>query len=100
MLIGNGVAASISRFMLNNELNQVFSNAESFRRQLEFGALMSDAGFPPLSISNEKVIEMFEVSLTVPTIIVFYLIGLGATSLAAILPGILILKIKPMKILK
>ena len=97
VFIGNAVASQISQTMLENELAHIVVDNRSIHDFADEDTFeMFGFGAP---LSAEDMIELFDFSLNVQTIIIFTGIGMVVTSISVIIPLIYVLKLEPKKIL-
>ena len=115
---GNILSRVISTNMVRNELiaiaereaEEVFGRTGGITHNTPDGYVHGimylnpfDAGLSQLGLTNtmpvDDVIEMFDTSLDVTTIVLFYIIGFGVVSLATAVPILYVVKLSPKKVL-
>jgi len=96
---GSMISNVMSRSMLENEL---IAQQENQTDMIWFdpGAIaFQDIGIPRRNMTPEQMLEAFDVSLSIETVGIFYLIGLGAVTLSTMIPVIYVVKLKPKEVL-
>jgi len=96
IFVGNVISAVVSHSMLIGELTIETSN-DPFSNFSPRGALAS-LGFP-INMSVDDMMEQFDISLTIRTISLFYIVGLGTVVLSTIAPVVYVVKLNPKEIL-
>jgi len=99
LLIGGFLAEPLGRQMLRTQLSVEVSEEEYWQRQVEQGELSLMTGVSPQPLSLDAMEEMFDLSLGIHVVIIFYLIGLSGVIVSVILPIVRIIKLNPKEIL-
>ena len=94
VFVGNIISSTVSRNMLMNELM-----AETNDDHIHRWGIFEQIGIPTNNLSVDEMMEQFDVSLTAPTIGLFYVIGLGAVVLSTIAPVMYVVTLNPKKVL-
>ena len=98
VFMGNIVSSGMSRTMLRNELTQQEDALWGGSITVSVGGSMANMGFGQ-EMTPEEMLEAFDVSLNVQTILVFYGIGLGTIVVSTLIPVIYIVRLDPKKVL-
>ena len=97
VFVGNIISGTVSRNMLMNEL-MAEENDDSWMMHHRW-SVFDQIGIPTNNLSVDEMMEQFDVSLTAPTIGLFYVIGLGAVVLSTIAPVMYVVTLNPKKVL-
>lgn len=91
IFIGSAISGVVSHNMLMTEL--MLEEEEEW----EFGSrsIFHNLGIPENNLSIDEMMEQLDTSLTLQTISLFYIVGLGAVSFSTIIPVIYIVKLNP-----
>jgi len=96
VFVGNLISSAVSHNMLMNEL-QAESNDDPWGHR-EWG-VFEQIGIPRTSMSVDEMMDQFDVSLTMGTIGLFYVVGLGAVVVSSLFPVIYVVTLNPKKVL-
>jgi len=91
LLLGTVLSQEVSGYMLSENMAEL-SNGFSTTDAYEIRGLR-------IEMSHEEMLEMFEIRIDVTTVMKFYLIVIGTTSIAIIIPMIMVFKMSPKDIL-
>ena len=96
---GNFISSTISENMLRNALVEEANQDDSWGWGIMPEWTVFDEIGIPTSVPVDEMVDAFQVTLTVETIGLFYLIGLGAVVLSTIVPVIYVMTLNPKKVL-
>ena len=98
---GNIISAQVSQSMLVNELQATRAEQDANNDQglISEWTAFDSIGIPANDMSIEEMVDAFEVSLTLQTVGLFYVVGLGAVILSTLSPVIYIVTLNPKKVL-
>ena len=97
--IGNVIADNISRDLVINELARIDDERVNLREFINFWEVSLDNFRFTQRLAPSEAIEMFDTSLSVSTVLVFYGVGLGITTVATGVSVLWVAKANPKKIL-
>jgi len=97
LLIGNIISGQISQEMIHDEITRL-SQPESIMTWQGHGSQLERRGFGH-QMEPEAMLEAFDVSLNVSTVVLFFVIGLGTVVISTALPMGYITKLNPKKVL-
>jgi len=93
---GSLISSTMSRNMLQSELTAQTDQDHSFSVG---GSAFDWIGIPTTSMDADEMIAAFEVSLSLETVGLFYLVGLGAVVLSTMIPVLYVVTLNPKKVL-
>jgi len=96
---GNFISSTISENMLRNALAEEANQDDSWGWGMMPEWTVFDEIGIPTSMPVEEMVDAFQVTLSIETIGLFYLIGLGAVVLSTIIPVIYVVTLNPKKVL-
>lgn len=99
MLVGNGFSNTLSRWMLQEELAEAYEERSTFIAHDAGTVGLSDIGIPIAEMSPEEMLEAFDMMLSVETVSLFYLIGIGVVVSSTLISVVYVVRMNPKKIL-
>jgi len=97
VFVGHFISGQISSNMLENHLLADNNNDDMFGMMR--WDVFQQIGIPNNEMSVSEMMDAFDVSLSVQTIGMFYVIGLSAVILSTVAPVIYVVRLKPKKVL-
>ena len=97
LVTGSLIAENISENMIRQ--NSIARQQESDREPVLTATSEHLNWFVTNEMSIEEMMEMYQITLDVKTIVLFYGIGLGTILISTVLPIVYIIKLEPKKIL-
>jgi len=94
LFVGNTLSTEISRTMIEQDIIRQLEDPE----RIVGHGLLSGMGFR-VEMTHEEMIDMYEVSLDVTTVLLFYGITLVAVLLAAGIPTLMVIQMNPKEVL-
>jgi len=99
IFIGNVISGMMSREMLRTELAQQPSQVTTaVLGSWGQNDTLFHMGFGA-ELTVEETLEIFEISLSTESILIFYVVGLGTTLVATVIPILYVVRLNPKKIL-
>lgn len=98
-LISNAVSQNMLRNQLISQQDEVTMWGGGHHTWDPESSAFEQIGIPRISMTPEEMMEAFEISFSLETIGLFYIIGLGAVGLSTVMPVIYVVTLKPKKVL-
>jgi len=99
LLVGSSFSDSLSRWMLQREMLELYEE-QSDMIAFDPGAVaLMEIGIPRRNMSQEEMLDAFDMSLSLEVIITFYGIALGTVFLSVLISTVYIVRLNPKKIL-
>jgi len=98
---GNIISGVMSETMLRNALieqAEADQNDDPWMSHREW-SIFDEFGIPTTSMSTDEMMDAFQISLSVETVGLFYMVGLGAVVLSTMAPVLYVVTLNPKKVL-
>lgn len=99
LFVGNVISQNLSQTMIANELNEQWEARDGLAGWAGGSLVFARLAIPNPSMSPDEMMELFDTSLTVETMAVFYLVGLGTVAISTLIPLAWVLSRNPRNIL-